>query len=239
MAHTGARPKSGHKKEQEMKHFQSSMSILILGTVVASTLIAESYIGVASSRGSMSVNHESVRGNANLGTGASIQTQDEVSQVELRNGVRLTLGQRSSASFHADRAELTEGGAQISAKSGYGIEALGYRFSAENGEATARVAYENPNRVLISAMQGPVKVMNREGILMAHLAPGNTYFFEDQGDPQSARGAGQKNPATGKTARAARKGLSRGARWGIIGGAGGAAASLGIVAGLNNNDASR
>lgn len=222
-----------------MKHFQSSISVWILGIAVGSTLMAESYIGVASSRGSMSVNHESVRGNANLGSGASIQTTDSVSQVKLQNGVKLTLGQRSAASIHADRAELTEGGAQISTKSGYGIEALGFRFSAENGEATARVAYENPNRVLISAVSGPVKVVNREGMLMARLSPGNTYFFEDQADPQSARGAGQKNPAKANTAKAAKQGLSHGAKWGIVSGVGATAASLGIVAGISNNDASR
>ena len=222
-----------------MKHFQSSISVWILGIAVGSTLMAESYIGVASSRSTMSVNHESVRGNANLGSGASIQTTDSVGQVELQNGVKLTLGQRSAASVHTDRTELSEGGAQISTKGAYGITALGFRFSAENGEATARLAYENPNRVLISALIGPIKVVNREGVLLAHLSPGKSYFFEEQADPQSARGAGQKNPAKTNPAKVAKQGLSHGAKWGIVGGVGAAAASLGIVAGISNSDASR
>lgn len=222
-----------------MKHFQGSVSVWMIGIAVATTLIAESYIGVASTRGNMSVNHESVRGNANLGNGASIQTTDSVSQVDLQNGVKLTLGQQSAASIHEDRTELRAGGAQITTRNGYGIEALGFRFSAEKGEATARVAYENPNRILISALSGPVKVMNREGQLMARLAPGNTYFFEEPADPQSARGAGKNNPAVGKTAKVVKQGLSNGAKWGIVSGAGATAASLGVVATRLNNDASR
>lgn len=222
-----------------MKHFQGSVSVWMIGIAVATTLIAESYIGVASTRGNMSVNHESVRGNANLGNGASIQTTDSVSQVDLQNGVKLTLGQQSAASIHEDRTELSAGGAQITTRNGYGIEALGFRFSAEKGEATARVAYENPNRILISALSGPVKVMNREGQLMARLAPGNTYFFEEPADPQSARGAGKNNPAVGKTAKVVKQGLSNGAKWGIVGGVGATAASLGVVATRLGNDASR
>lgn len=222
-----------------MKNFQSSVSVWMIGIAVATTLIAESYIGVASTRGNMSVNHESVRGNANLGNGASIQTTDSVSQVDLQNGVKLTLGQQSAASIHEDRTELSAGGAQITTRNGYGIEALGFRFSAEKGEATARVAYENPNRILISALSGPVKVMNREGQLMARLAAGNTYFFEEEADPQSARGAGKNNPATGKRAKVVKQGLSNGAKWGIVGGAGATAASLGVVATRRSNDASR
>lgn len=231
--------RAGLNKEKIMKHFQSSVSVWMIGIAVATTLIAESYIGVASTRGNMSVNHESIRGNANLGNGASIQTTDFVSQVDLQNGVKLTLGQQSAASIHEDRTELSAGGAQITTRNGYGIEALGFRFSAEKGEATARVAYENPNRILISALSGPVKVMNREGQLMARLAPGNTYFFEEPADPQSARGAGKNNPAVGKTAKVVKQGLSNGAKWGIVGGVGATAASLGVVATRLGNDASR
>ncbi len=217
-----------------MINFRRSFETFILGISISMAILADSFIGVASTRGSMSVNHVSVKGNANIVPGSTIQTSESASQVQLQSGAQVTLNERSSAAVFGDRMELKQGGAQIQTKKGYAVEALGFRFTPEQGEATTQVSYAKSNRLMVSAVLGPVKVLNQEGLLLAKLSPGTSYFIEDQSDPKLARGAGQQsspedaNKTVSNTRRAGKFGRSA-KIWIVTGTIGATAASIGAV----------
>ncbi len=109
-----------------MKFSNYRLGLLVLGVGVTSVLCADSVIGVASTRGTMEVNHTAIRGNANLSEGSSLRTNETTSQVSLQNGVQVTLGTRSAAAIHSNHMQLLEGGAQVSATGGFDVEALGF-----------------------------------------------------------------------------------------------------------------
>ncbi len=211
--------------------------LLVLGVSVTSVLGADSVIGVASTRGSMEVNHAAIRGNANVSDGTLIRTNDTTGLVNLQNGVQVILGTKSAAAIYAGHMQLTDGGAQVSAQGGFDVEALGFRIRAENGQAVARVAYENPSRILISALNGPVRVADREGILLASVGAGTTYFFEPSPDDPPASTAAKKAPVKSASAKSAK--LSMRARWGLVGGVAAAGAGVGLGTGLTGDNASR
>lgn len=206
---------------------------MVLGTsVLGGALMAASYIGVASTRGSMSVDHASVRGNANLMEGAAVETAETLGHVKLNNGVELTLGEKSKAEIHANRMALLAGAATVNSRGGFGVEALGLRFVPENGAARTRVTVQGPSRLLVAAENGPIRVLSAEGVLMAKLNPGNTYAMEE---PQSGPARAGANPPVVKPAA----GLSLQAKiWIVVGTLAGVGTTAGVVA-SNQSDSSR
>jgi hypothetical protein len=150
--------------------------------------------------------------------------------------VRVTLGHRTEASVHAGCVRLIEGGAQVLSRDGFPIEALGFRIAPARGDAISSVAFENPRRILVSAANAPVQVSDRNGILLASVAPGTTYFFEPEADDQSAPPAGKKS--TGTAGGKKKAGLSTKAKWGIAAGVA-AGATVGLSATLMGDDSSR
>ncbi len=217
-----------------MINFKRSFGIFLLGMSIGAAMMADSFIGVASTRGSMSVDHSSVKGNANIVLGSKIETLESTSQLQLQSGAQVTLSEGSSVAVFGDRMELKQGAAQIHTKNGYGVEALGFRFMPEQGEATTQISYAKANRLMVSAVHGPVKVLNQEGQLLAKLSPGTSYFVEEEADPKSARGAGQQTSekTSGKAGAGTRRAgkFSRSAKiWTATGTAAGTAASIGLV----------
>lgn len=217
--------------------------VLIVGLSVTSVLLADALIGVASTRGSMEVNDATVRGNANVLEGASIRTNETSSQVNLQNGAEVILEQRSVARIHTGRVQLVEGAAQATIRGGFDIEALGFHVTCEKSKASARVSYANPNRVLVSALSGPINVLNRDGVLLTRVATGSTYFFEqDPPQDQAAATAGKKNSKSGTKGggiKSAKTGISAGAKWGIVAGVAAAGAGVGLGVGLTGGSTSR
>lgn len=219
-----------------------SIGMLIVSMSVGTVLLADAVIGVASTRGSMEVNEASVRGNANVLEGSSIRTNETASLVDLQNGAEVTIEKRSAARIHTDRVQLVEGAAQANVTSAFQVEALGFHVLPEKTRASARVAYENANRVLVSAVGGGLNVLNKDGVLLTHVAAGTTYFFEqDPPQDQTAATAGKKSTAKGPSAsiHGAKTGMSAGAKWGIVAGVAGAGTGVGLGVGLTGGSTSR
>ncbi len=118
----------------------------------------------------------------------------------------------------------------------YSVDALGFHVEGTVQNVSARVAFDH-GRILVTALQSPVKV-TKGGEFLTQVNAGSTYYFEPDvaagtriGDPQSA----PKNISGG---------LSNGAKWGIIAGAGGGGVA-GVVAATrgghssSNNSVSR
>jgi hypothetical protein len=114
------------------------------------------------------------------------------------------------------------------AKNGYGLEALGFRFTSDQKGATTNISFTNSNRLMVSAIEGPVRVLNKDGVVLARLTPGNAYFVEEQSDSSSARGAGQQSSPKSKR-QTGKKSISPRARIWIAAGVTGTAASVGFV----------
>jgi hypothetical protein len=217
------------------------LSLATLGIAAWGTPI----IGVAASRGTMEVNSESVRGTANIFEGAAVRTNETVGQIQLQNGVQVMLGQQTTANIYSDRVQLREGTSQIMAKSGYGVDALGFHVSAAE-PAVLRVAFENANRIFVTAVNAPLRV-SRDGVLVARVNAGTTYYFDrsstddNSTDGKSTKGtaktagktagAGSNSGGSGQAGTATKAGLSSVAKWGIAAAilGGGTAAGLGVA----------
>lgn len=223
-----------------MNQYRRGLVLLSLAAFVATQLSAAPVIGVASTRGTIQIDNAAVRGTANVSEGSSVRTNETSGQVQLQNGASAVLSQRSAASVYTNRIELREGAGQVSAQPGFDLDALGFRISAAGSKAVTRVTYERPDRILVTAMDSPVKV-TKNGVLLAKLNPGTTYYFEpgsadQQNDTAQSAGKTAGKKAAGSTA--AKTGLSTAAKWGIVAAvAGGTGVGLGVA--LSGDDASR
>ncbi len=205
-------------------------------------LTAGNAIGVASTRGTMEVNGAAVRGTASISEGAWVKTNQTAGSIHLTSGVQVTLGQNSAGRVFADRLALLSGAGQVAAKQDYAVEALGFRVDpAENG--AARVAWDG-NRILVTAVDTAVKV-SQEGVLVARLNAGTTYYFEpDTPKDDTAASAGKVAGNAGEgdstsSASSKAKGLSTHAKWGIVAGAAAAGTGVGLGLYLSGGNASR
>jgi hypothetical protein len=225
-----------------MIKYRRGVIVLSLAAFFSVQVTAAPVIGVASTRGTMEIDHASIRGTANLLDGSAIRTNETSGQIQLQNGSLATLGQRTAAEVFANRIVLREGVGQISSRGGFEVGALGFRISPANNKAVARISFERSDRILVSALDSGVKV-SRDGVLLAHISAGTTYYFEPDSSPsdsQVAQSAGKTSGGAGKPVihHATRTGLSTGAKWGIVTGIA-AAAAVGLGVGLSGDDASR
>lgn len=224
-----------------MNQYRSALIVLCLATSGTACLTAANVIGVASTRGTMEVNGTAVRGTANISEGAWVKTNQTAGSIHLGSGVQVTLGQNSVGRIFADRLSLTEGAGQVAAKQNYAVEALGFRVDAADNGA-ARVAWDG-NRILVTAVDSAVRV-SQEGVLVARLNPGTTYFFEpdtpkDDTAASAGKVAGNAGEGDSTSATSIRKGLSTHAKWGIAAGAAAAATGVGLGLYLSGGNASR
>src|SRR5579884_2376329 len=227
-----------------MIDFRRSAFVFSLATMV-SLVWAAPAIGVAFSRGTLQIDSASIRGTANISDGASVRTSDMIGQIELSK-VEVVLGGNSDAAVYDNRVELRAGAGEVTAKRAYSIDALGFRIAPVNKSAVTRVAFDG-TRILVTCKNGPAKV-SRDGVLLAKLNPGTTYFFERADSTANAAAAGRTeggsatgtngaagtngtNGAAGAAGAAVQTGLSTGATWGIASGVATAAvgAALGEV----------
>lgn len=135
-----------------------------------------SVIGVAVSDTSLVINKTSVSGNANLSEGTSIQTGGSTGRLRMMDGSYVLLSRESEGKVFEKRLVLERGASQVTSRSGYSVEALGVRIAPQVA-ARADVRVES-GRVVVSAVNGPVKVWNSAGIPVASMTPGRTLSFQ-------------------------------------------------------------
>jgi hypothetical protein len=137
-------------------------------------------IGTVVARGSFRLDNVTVRGNATLFEGATIETADTGSSMELSSGAKVTLSPESKGRFFGDHVVLERGQGRLDKTAGFHLEARGLTIQPETGNATGRVLLASNTRVQVAALTGSFRVLNARGMVVAKLPPGLTLAFEPQ-----------------------------------------------------------
>ena len=181
---------------------------------------APSAVGLAMAKSSIRIDTSNVAGNATLLSGNVVESVGGTSELHLRGG-SLVMDTNARVKVFENRAELQSGkiqmrGSQLEAGSGQ------IRVMADPG-AEAILERKNSS-VVVGSLRGAVRVVNREGVLLASLNPGNALAFdaEDQG------GAGAGNGTTPEKSSSKKKKAGAAGGWGALG----AATQVAVVAGV-------
>jgi hypothetical protein len=154
-------------------------AVLLALTASITLLGAGPVIGVAISDGNFRINDARVSGTATVFEGSTIQTEAFASELQLK-GSRIALGANSRAAVSLKRLRLEQGLGQIAAAPGYAIEARTLRITPVNAKSIARVQLQGSKKVVVAALQGPVQVFNRTGLLVLTMQPGTIYTLDPQ-----------------------------------------------------------
>ncbi len=134
-------------------------------------------IGVAIARGAFELDASRVSGNGSLFDGSTIETGKATSELRLESGVRMVLDAGTRSKIYRDRMLLEKGTGQIERAGSYRILARSLQIqSSEAG--LAKVSLKGDNRVLIAALDGPVRVRTSAGLLVANVAAGSAVELE-------------------------------------------------------------
>ena len=160
---------------------KSSITIFAVALVGSSLALAagsKQVIGMALAQGGASVDNAKVFGSATLFEGTSFRA-DGYSRLELSNGTRLDLGAGSQAQVFANHISLQTGSSEVQSGSGFEIEARSLTIRPD-GDSIARVRMDGTQAVLVTALNAPVNVRNREGLLVARVMPNLPMSFVPQ-----------------------------------------------------------
>lgn len=141
---------------------RSFLSLLTSGCLLFLTAAPPS-IGVIRSNGDFQVDGSTVRGNATLFEGTTVQTAAAQSKIQLSSGVQIVLAANTRAQVYKDR-----------------IEAATLRISPTDPHTVAEILAQDSNHVSIGAVQGLVDVRNGAGVLIATVRPGLALAFSTQ-----------------------------------------------------------
>ncbi len=162
-------------------------------------------IGTVEAKGAFRMDNATVRGNATLFEGASIEVAGETAgaggtagetarktaaaqsvgaatavSIQLTSGARVSLAAGSKGRFFGDHVVLERGRGQIEKAQGLNLEARGLVIQPETGTASARIALAGAAKVDVYPIAGSFRVLNSRGVLIANLNVGRTMEFEPQ-----------------------------------------------------------
>ena len=168
---------------------RSLISLILVGSLTVSQAAGPA-LGVAIAKGNFHIDGSPVSDNATLFGGATIETGQASSRLQLSSGARIELAPQSRAKVFGDHLRLEKGLGELAAKD-YQIEAQSLRIATDEPTAVARVRIESARSVLVTAVNGPVRVYNEIGLLVANVRPGMALAFEPQAaSPTSSERSG-------------------------------------------------
>lgn len=159
---------------------QALWALILVGTLCVSMASSGTMIGVAISKAPFRVDNAPVSGNGTIFDGASVQTAESSSRINLNNGTRMALGPDSKAKVLAARLMLEKGLGELQGSAKYEIEARSLHIAPAEPNSIARVLIDGDRKVRVEAVDGSVKVFNRSGYLVANVKPGLALSFEPQ-----------------------------------------------------------
>ena len=143
-------------------------------------------IGAAKSGRDFKLDNESVRSNATIFDGSTVEAGAARSEMVLNSGTRVMLAPSSRGKVYSDRTLLERGSTQVTGSGTYRIEALSLKVAPDSASSVAEVGVNSSNHVVVLAKGGPVNVQNSSGVLLAMVWPGEALEF----DPQAAGASG-------------------------------------------------
>lgn len=162
-----------------MQSILAAALALNLGVGGGMGVAASPAIGTVMAKGSFRLDNATVKGNATLFEGATIETAETGSSMELSSGARVTLSPESRGRFFGDHVVLERGQGRLDKTAGFHVEARGLTIQPETGNSTGRVLLAS-TRVQVAALTGSFRVLNASGMVVAKLPPGLTLAFEPQ-----------------------------------------------------------
>jgi hypothetical protein len=166
-----------------------SRSAVLIGLAVAAVLgcawAAAPAIGIATTSGDLRIDRTSVSGNATILEGSLVENGASVSEVRLYEGTGMRLAGDSRGKVFRNRLVLEQGAAQVEARKGYLIDALGFQLQAVPS-STAKVNVTGAGSIEVAAFSGAVQVRNGTGILVAQVFPGKPLAFAIQAGAATA-----------------------------------------------------
>jgi hypothetical protein len=159
------------------------LALLIVGAGVA--IGAPRVIGFVVANGSFRLDRSTVRSNATLFEGASVETGAQSSSMHLSSGAAVELGPESRGKIFSDRMILERGEGSLQKGANFRFEAFGLTIQPSTGNAAARVVLASERRVQVAPLLGSFRVLNSRGTLVANVAAGSALEFE----PQASYGA--------------------------------------------------
>ena len=163
-----------------MKQWTSkSLISLILAGSLTITQAAGPALGVAIAKGGFQIDGSPVSDNATLFGGSIVETSQASSRLQLNGGARVELSPRSRAKVFSDHLSLEKGVGELASKD-YQIEAQTLRIATDAAKTVARVRIDSSKNVMVAAVNGPVRVYNEIGMLVANVKPGVPLVFQAQ-----------------------------------------------------------
>jgi hypothetical protein len=153
-----------------------------LTTHLALAAASDAPIGLIIQNGEFRVDSATVRGNATLFAGKIVETGPGLARAYLNNGAKVQLAAESRARIFPDRLVLESGASGVSGTR-YRVDARSLRIETESPEAAARVRLAGAGSVQVAAVQGPVSVRNRQGVLLARVPAGRALEFHPEAAP--------------------------------------------------------
>lgn len=135
---------------------------------------------MASAQSGATLDNAHVTGTATIFEASQI-TSAGYSRLHLNNGARLDLAAGSQAQIFANHTALQAGSSEIEASTGYEIDAQTLKIQLAEKNSIARVKVDGDKRVYVTALNAPVNVLNKEGLLVAKVTPGLPFSFMAQG----------------------------------------------------------
>jgi hypothetical protein len=161
------------------------LGALTLG-LLSSLCGAGPVIGTATANGKFAVNKTQVSGSATLLEGALVETGTAASRLELSNGGRINLNANSRLTVRGSEAVLEKGSGEVGLAAGYHVEARTLRIEGETASAKAEVRLSGEREVLVKAVNAPVRVFSKTGVLVAKVDAGMGASFDPYAAPPEA-----------------------------------------------------
>ena len=192
------------KKERKLVKLETVQSVVAMTLVPLLALAALAImpggvraapptIGTVTAQGSFRIDEATVRGNATLFEGATVETYLASTDLVLGSGARVALLQESKGRVFGDHLVLEKGSGRLDRPSGFRLEARGLTVQPQTGDASARVTLAGTRRVQVNALAGSFRVLTSRGLLVADVAAGTALEFE----PPQQSGGGEPWKLTG------------------------------------------
>ena len=155
------------------------LSLLLIGGTASFAVAGSPVIGMASAQSGFTLDNSKVSGNASLFDGSTVQA-DGYSRIQFNNGSRMDMASGAKAQVFANHASLEAGMSEIQSTSGFEIDAQTLKIRPSQPNSIARIRVDSDRHVLVTALNAPVNVWNREGLLVARVNPGMPLSFLPQ-----------------------------------------------------------